>query len=160
MVTGLQATCRDKPMHGQQRGLILMILLGTLVSQVGCVALNIPSHRFDDPTDCGGVLGPWRKGHCKPAHHHGDLGPHLTVGEFHDASGDCIDGGPLDSAPFDPSLDCQGNPKRPEVPWPRFHPVPTRPVFGSVIHCAAEQLVCRANSSCAQNVTSKVGRHC
>jgi hypothetical protein len=36
--------------------------------------------------------------------------------------------------PCDPSLDVNGVPKKPDVPWPRFHPVPTRPVFGAATH--------------------------
>ena len=119
-------------MHGQQHVAILTILLGTLVSQVGCVALNIPSHRFHDPGDCGGALGSWRKGHCKPMGPHDEFAPPLVADEFHGASGHCIDGGPLETDPLGPSLDYDGTPKPPEVPWPRFHPVPTRAVFGSV----------------------------
>jgi hypothetical protein len=49
---------------------------------------------------------------------------------FHDSGGLCLDGGPLEVDPFDCSLDVNGNPKQPEIPWPRFQPVPTRPVFG------------------------------
>lgn len=110
-------------MLGQKRILLLLFLVGTLLTQVGCVALNIPSQRFHDPADHGGLFGHWRSGHSQNT-------PHPPSREFHGSSGFCIDGGPLEVDPFDPSLDVNGNPKQPEVPWPRFHPVPTRPVFG------------------------------
>lgn len=111
-----------------------LFLAGVLLSQVGCVALNIPSHRFHDPGDHGGLLGHWR--HGGPDAHRGTVTEVSTArgnpGEFHGSSGICLDGGPLEVDPFDPTLDVNGNPKQPEIPWPRFHPVPTRPVFGAI----------------------------
>jgi hypothetical protein len=112
-------------MHHQSIHPTLVVLLfGAFLSLPGCVALNIPSQRFEDSEDHGGVLGPWRK--------HG----HLAVGDSShpqhcDDGAFAIDGGPLEIDPFDPTLDLDGTPKQPDVPWPRFHPVPTRPVFGS-----------------------------
>jgi hypothetical protein len=98
-----------------------LLLLPALLCQAGCIAMNIPSQRFHDPDDHGGLLGHWRTGgnacglHHQPGHGHG--------------GGPCLDGGPLEVDPFDPNVDADGQPKPPEVPWPRFHPVPTRPVF-------------------------------
>ncbi len=110
-------------MLGQKRILTRLFLMGTMISQVGCVALNIPSHRFHDPADHGGPLGHWR--------HQDPLSEGVSpVDGSHQGGPWCIDGGPLEVDPCDPSLDVHGNPKQPEVPWPRFHPVPTRPVFG------------------------------
>jgi hypothetical protein len=42
----------------------------------------------------------------------------------------CLDGGPLPCDPFDGSVGPDGRPKPPETPWPRYHPVPTRPMLG------------------------------
>ena len=119
-------------MPGEKRFLILFLSLPILLSQVGCVALNIPSRRFHDPTDHGGLFGHWRRGDvgCVDgscvANEHG-----FHACQSSAAGGFCLDGGPLEVDPFDPNLDVDGNPKPPEVPWPRFHPVPTRPVYGS-----------------------------
>jgi len=110
-------------MLGQKRIPTLLFLLGTLIPQIGCVALNIPSQRLHDPADHGGLFGHWRNVEDPNAGHH-------VSHELHHSGGFCIDGGPLEVDPLDPSLDFNGNPKQPEVPWPRFHPVPTRPVFG------------------------------
>lgn len=108
-----------------------LLLVGVLLSQVGCVALNIPSQRFHDATDQGGLLGHWRGSSGRPIADN-RLIESGTASEFHGSSGICVDGGPLDVDPFDPTLDVDGNPKQPEVPWPRYHPVPTRPVFGTI----------------------------
>ncbi len=112
-------------MRGQRRFLsVILILLG--LSQAGCVALNIPSHRFHDPTDRGGLLGDWRQAESA-AMFHGEVGvetvPHLS----HPTDAQVIDDGLLDQQPFG----CESAPKQPDVPWPRFHPVPTRPVFAA-----------------------------
>ncbi len=119
-------------MLAQKRTAIRFLLLaGVLLSQVGCVALNIPSHRFHDAADHGGLLGHWRGGGGPPVASESSFATE-TSGEFHGASGICMDGGPLEADPFDPTLDVNGNPKQPEIPWPRFHPVPSRPVFGTI----------------------------
>ncbi|MFK8111918.1 MAG: hypothetical protein AB8B91_06935 [Rubripirellula sp.] len=104
--------------------ILTILFLATCSSQLGCVALNIPSQRFQDAQDHGGVLGHWRN--------HGHLATPTGTGHNHHHDGEAcsFDGGPLEVDPFDPSLDASSNPKQPEVPWPRFHPVPTRPVFG------------------------------
>lgn len=134
------------PMHRTNQFSIACQCLAALLllSQVGCVALNIPSHRFHDPTDHGGLLGHWRTGgHGDPigsgtTHSGGSIDnsihtPHaIHADPCHQTAGFCLDGGPLEADPFDPTLDANGNPRKPEVPWPRFHPVPSRPVFGSV----------------------------
>jgi hypothetical protein len=92
----------------------------------GCVAFNIPSVRFDDPRDRGGILGPHRQTDpeelemmremaasesCGP----GGIGGGICASQFDEED---IDGGEKPETP-------------PEVPWPRFHPLPTRPVFSS-----------------------------
>lgn len=41
-----------------------------------------------------------------------------------------IDGGPLEEDPFGPVAGSNGAASESEIPWPRFHPIPTRPVFG------------------------------
>lgn len=80
-----------------------------------------------DPGDHGGMLGDWK---TNPTGCSDGTCGHPT-GRLSDLS---LDGGPLDSDPLDPLLDENGNPrKKPdEIPWPRFHPVPTRPVFGAL----------------------------
>lgn len=103
-----------------------MLLIATLALQTGCVALNIPSERFQDANDHGGVLGHWRQ--------HGHLASPIGADHQHGQPihGHCsLDGGPLEVDPFGPDPESRGKPKEPEVPWPRFHPVPTRPVFGA-----------------------------
>lgn len=104
-----------------------LLLAGVLFSQVGCVALNIPSQRFHDATDQGGLLGHWRGGGGGPV-----VQQDSTAGQFHDSGGICVDGGQLEVDPFDPTLDVYGYPKQPEIPWPRFHPVPSRPILGNL----------------------------
>lgn len=112
-----------------------LFLAGVLLSQVGCVALNIPSHRFHDASDHGGLFGDWRDG-GGPVTHGATVSEisaaHGNSCELHGSSRICLDGGPLEVDPFDPTLDVNGNPKQPEIPWPRFFPVPTRPVFGAI----------------------------
>ena len=89
----------------------------------GCMALSIPSVRYHDPDDRGGLLGPQRP--ASPTEvvvaseeqvfveGGGELATCMSCGD------DDCDGG------------CEGSEseKPPEVPWPRFHPLPTRPVF-------------------------------
>ena len=88
-----------------------------VMTQAGCVALNIPSQRYFDPADHGGAFGAWSND------------PGAAAGS-QCAGGDCVIGQPLEVDPFDTSVDPDGKPKPPEIPWPRFHPIPTRPVFG------------------------------
>lgn len=90
-----------------------IVLLPTLSG--GCVALNIPSVRYDDPGDRGGLFGPHRTTNGDANSEFGDVstvtpapGPQVCVSE---------------------DLEMDHAPKPPEVPWPRFHPLPTRPVF-------------------------------
>jgi hypothetical protein len=118
LATGLPVPATYFPMLCQKRIISLSVFLGMLLTQVGCVALNIPSQRFHDPADKGGLFGHWNSNHGHNAHH-------STSHEFHDSCGPCLDGGPLEEDPLEQV------PAEPEVPWPRFHPVPTRPIFGS-----------------------------
>jgi hypothetical protein len=110
----------------------LTLAILALTTQFGCVALSIPSERLHDPGDHGGLFGDWNH----DVDHNVDQVGACTDGHCEDPSrclvGMPCDGGPLDSDPLDPMLDLDGNPKKNEekVPWPRFHPVPTRPVFG------------------------------
>ncbi|WP_442509119.1 hypothetical protein SH528x_000669 [Novipirellula sp. SH528] len=143
--------------------LFLVLGLGLISIQVGCVALNIPSERLADPEDGGGVLGDWKQNRSKriaTKWHHAFSDPvgiestaeFTNSGEFDpncqqgvpgnavpiDDSGFPIeqgfDGGALAVAPFDSSVEQDGSIKAPEIPWPRFHPMPTRPVFGGGTH--------------------------
>ncbi len=130
--------------------------------------MNIPSQRFADPDDRGGILGHWSKE--RPA----EVMSEFDAEQLHSANetgiifdeisggipcnqrlksqqlsgqtccedGNCIDGGALSADPFgdyDPTTSDHGGfgPKKPktkpapEIPWPRYHPIPTRPVFGA-----------------------------
>lgn len=119
-------------MLGSKRIPALILTLAALSAQVGCVALNIPSQRLHDPDDKGGVFGPWKR-------HHGATGCQTAAGCQSaagqacagDGSMPCLDGGPL--VDEDPHNQMGQQPGEPEVPWPRFHPLPTRPLLsGSV----------------------------
>ncbi|GAA4463808.1 hypothetical protein [Novipirellula rosea] len=149
--------------------LFLVLGLGLISIQAGCVALNIPSERLADPEDGGGVLGDWKHNRSKriatKLHHafsdpvgiestavfagSGAFDPDCAPGvpghaEPLDAAGYPIDprfpvdqgfdGGALAVDPFDSSVEQDGSIKAPEIPWPRFHPMPTRPVFGGGMH--------------------------
>ncbi|QDT01654.1 hypothetical protein K227x_00210 [Rubripirellula lacrimiformis] len=107
------------------------------------MALNVPSQRYHDPSDEGGMLGHWKHGSvglgpyraplAHQAHGSDDFDPMMLdesfTGEPTDAV--CFDGGPLQLDPSDPAFGSHGKSEAPEVPWPRFHPVPVRPVFGA-----------------------------
>ncbi|WP_040763941.1 hypothetical protein [Novipirellula maiorica] len=148
--------------------LCLVLGLGMLSFQAGCVALNIPSERLADPEDGGGMLGDWKHNRSKriatKLHHafsdpvgiestavfagSDEFDPHFDPGYDQgipghsgplDASGfpieqGCIDGGALEVDSFDSSVQQDGSIKAPEIPWPRFHSIPTRPVFGGTPH--------------------------
>lgn len=129
---------------------LFTLSLAWLASAGGCVALNIPSERTADPADGGGVFGDWRHLRAQPsattphplfsAAERDRFLPSHAVGHCDDpghCDGHCgapiaapLDGGPLGIDPFDTTVELDGAPKTPEVPWPRFHPLPTRPVFG------------------------------
>lgn len=143
------------------RTFFLLTLSVAVCAQIGCVALNIPSHRFSDPDDHGGVLGHWSKtdgvendeafvsvkstepsgliyselGGGTPCNRRIDATAPCSCGHCdYEESGQtlCLDGGPLQSDPFG-EYECAsdtGKKAESDVPWPRFHPVPTRPVFG------------------------------
>lgn len=111
----------------------------------GCVALELPSERYFDPEDRGGLFGDWRPGPAKlPAAEEWASGiqpaemlaAESTVAPGHACGSACTvddcQGGILPME-VDPAtgLPCVKKPDAPEVPWPRFHPVPTRPVFGT-----------------------------
>ena len=116
------------------------MLAFSLLACSGCVALNLPSDRFDDPADDGGLFGDWRSksvdpignlgqnpvGHGNSAGH----GSHCQANSYPLSPGGCLMGDELGGDPFDTTQGEYAKPEDPEVPWPRYHPVPTRPVFG------------------------------
>ena len=113
-----------------------VLRVGFLLTLVhsGCVALNLPSERYHDPRDHGGIFGSWKTNAVDPAATNAFSQPPNGIDHATGTIGstvDCIGGESLSVNPFDTT---QGEyakpPEPPEVPWPRFHPVPTRPVFG------------------------------
>jgi len=99
---------------------------GVVVSS-GCVAMNIPSQRHHDPADRGGMFGDFRGGSGGA---HGTRAHGTRSSSGHSAGcGGCAQCGDGDE---DDEWDADGRRKEkpPEIPWPRYHPVPTRPVFG------------------------------
>lgn len=129
--------------------LATLACLLALVTHPGCVALHLPSERYHDPDDLGGMLGRWK-------HARGPMPPsHVAEGSscLADSSDPADEGaGPAfvpgretwatqdepGCDPFAPGYDpfapgwnpfARGDAEKP-VPWPKYHPVPTRPVFG------------------------------
>ena len=108
----------------------LMLLVGCS----GCVALNLPSDRFHDPSDGGGVFGDWRTKRLDPIGGFAN-GPVGNLSECHCGANchrgaGCLGGDELSLDPFDTSQGKYAVHEEPEIPWPRYHPVPTRPIFG------------------------------
>jgi hypothetical protein len=101
-----------------------VMLIGTFL-QSGCVALNIPSQRHDDPSDGGGILGSWED----PARP-GRVLKEILVGPPPEAGMDACDDFTPVGAEFGNGEYATNEPPKPEVPWPKYHPIPTRPVFG------------------------------
>ncbi|MEM6776504.1 MAG: hypothetical protein AAF670_02535 [Planctomycetota bacterium] len=108
----------------------------------GCVALGLPSERYHDPSDHGGLLGDWRSADgVVPAAMPAPLaeefieeGAVLVPNENHAPCGSCLSDDasycfPMDLDPVTGAA-ASKPPAAPEVPWPRYHPVPTRPVLG------------------------------
>jgi hypothetical protein len=114
-------------MNRKNSSLASIVLLLGLICQGGCVALNLPSERIADPSDKGGLFGHWRG----TARHHSTTSNRdfAMRSEGSCVDSDCWDGGPLGEDSCETCEDAE--PAAPEVPWPRFLPVPTRPVFGS-----------------------------
>ncbi|WP_231603751.1 hypothetical protein [Neorhodopirellula pilleata] len=122
---------------------LVLALWGVLtsVASTGCLALGVPSQRLHDPLDQGGLLGDWKANPSRTiaattaelvseggvvVASHADCGSHVAS-----------EIGLLDLPPGACALDLDANghvaakpEKPPEVPWPKYHPVPTRPVFG------------------------------
>lgn len=100
----------------------------------GCVALNLPSERYHDPTDHGGIFGSWKTGVVDPAATQSVANRDNGIQHVADTVGssiNCIGGESLAVDPFDTTNgEYAKPPEPPEIPWPRFHPVPTRPIFG------------------------------
>ena len=136
--------------------LVCSISATLFASQLGCVALNIPSERHFDPRDGGGLFGEWKKpgypGRVlqrllsdSPAGLPETHLSEMSVGsgaEFcaADDAAFVVDGGvsqpvthcfgdDMSSSMMD-SANAGAPVQEPEVPWPRYHSVPTRPVFG------------------------------
>lgn len=127
----------------------------TVVVQGGCVAMNIPSDQIFDRQDGGGIFGDWRDGTGRHPHSSQSMeldqtlafenpksfGRQDQMGGFDLASSTPCLGGtgdrqcfgadalPMGSSGFEHAGDRSAAPPA-EVPWPRFHPIPTRPVFG------------------------------
>lgn len=123
---------------------ITLVVLGMCGSSVGCLALGLPSERFDDPRDRGGLFGEWRSKPAASATAANSTAASAAMtaeliaqGVVVTPSHGCgmgtgvLDGGG-DIMDIDPLSECGGpTPEKiPEVPWPRYHPLPTRPVFG------------------------------
>lgn len=119
--------------------LLACVLVGPLT---GCVALNIPSDRHHDHADQGGLFGPWKGGTGRPVGLAATA--HCACGDAHCVDGSCgnvipgdsfvssnIDDGSLTVDPFDTTQGEYAVAEVEEVPWPRFHPLPTRPIFGN-----------------------------
>jgi hypothetical protein len=104
---------------GETGGRFYRCLVGVIVLLAsGCIAPNLPSYRYHDPHDRGGLLGDYRSG----ASSHG-----LPCAA---ETSDCIAGPHHGRGCSDDDFDGDhGAAKPPEIPWPRYHPVPTRPVF-------------------------------
>jgi len=102
----------------RRRNLLRFVAL-LAVCPGGCVAMNVPSVRYDDPNDRGGLFGPHQKKDSQVA-----SGPGCEDGMKNDVG----DFSPTEDG-FEPGLESSHEEKPPEVPWPRFHPLPTRPVF-------------------------------
>lgn len=112
-----------------------------LVTSTGCLALGVPSQRLHDPIDQGGLLGDWK---ANPSRTIAATTSELIAegGVVVPTNAACAshpkpDMGLLDLPPGASALDLATTghfaprpEKPPEVPWPKYHPVPTRPVFG------------------------------
>ena len=154
--------CRIPTMLGSFQSLSRLLLMGLLLAQSGCVALNIPSQRWHDPADQGGLFGHHQGGNNHQSGWQEQLpnadspqlatdstvfgtdspmvrqaanrshGETFTSVEFHGGQGfhgtdGCCDD--CDANCFDPLATTEAS-APPDIPWPKFHPVPTRPVFG------------------------------
>ncbi|MCC9643400.1 hypothetical protein LOC71_14035 [Rhodopirellula sp. JC740] len=128
----------------------MLVVLACVSCFGGCVALGVPSERLHDPDDHGGFFGDWRRGrpHSNAQHTQNLIedGAVIVPTDGHGVlceSGGCessqsfvagsgvLDGvSPMDLDPITGERFVEQE-KPPEVPWPRFHPVPTRPVFGT-----------------------------
>jgi len=110
------------------RSLPLLFIMALLGVTSGCVALSIPSQRFHDPADRGGIFGDFRGSH-RAASEGSSLGIPCDRGTC--GAADCAACGSAAGYQSDDEFSDDGghHSKPPEVPWPRYHPVPTRPVF-------------------------------
>ncbi|MEE2938418.1 MAG: hypothetical protein VYA84_20715 [Planctomycetota bacterium] len=134
-------------MLGSYRTFASVLFAGLLLALSGCVALNIPSQRWHNPEDPGGLFG----------HHRGGSDHQTGVQELlltKDSTVMEISEGPYEELPVSPGFfgesefrgsggccaECETNcfdplaeteaATPPDIPWPKFHPVPTRPVYG------------------------------
>lgn len=106
-----------------------------LATTSGCIALSIPSQRFHDPKDHGGLFGDFRRngaGRLSSGHLPDETAIHEGVaGDGPCNHGRCVGDGHYDGGYEEDEFEANGpNHHKPaEVPWPRYHPLPTRPVF-------------------------------
>lgn len=129
--------------------LFIRLFLGFIVAQSGCVAMNIPSQRLHDPDDQGGLFGHWK--HAKyrqpdlvnsvpgmdpiAVERAADIANQTTFpaeAYVGDVDGTCLDSGCAGCSEcdmYDPLATAEKKPEAPEIPWPKFHPVPTRPIY-------------------------------
>lgn len=106
------------------------LLLVGLLTFTGCVNPNIPSVRQ-------GAL-PFGADGLPPQHPHAFEATMSHTGHD-DSFSPRLPGGPVGLPPNDPHqvrtgaladhIYDQGPAKQPDIPWPRFHPLPTRPVL-------------------------------
>jgi hypothetical protein len=102
----------------------IITIVGAMAGNSGCVALNLPSDRYQDPADHGGLLGSWKTADASP--------PASGDSETYcDETGTPVDQGALVVDPFDTESGEFADAKKDEIPWPRFHPIPTRPIYGN-----------------------------
>ncbi|MEM6979873.1 MAG: hypothetical protein AAF539_09385 [Planctomycetota bacterium] len=104
----------------------------------GCLALGVPSERYHDPADRGGLFSdfqpsPETMGQPIPSHADALIATGAVLTPEMPGCVSCDM--PPDTSPYPLEMDVTGSkheeapPEPPKVPWPKFHPVPTRPIL-------------------------------
>ena len=99
----------------------------------GCIHPNLTSIRYGE-----GHLPPQGNASLEMTHHGPEslfreqsAVPHEMVPAYEMAPKNCETANcATEGYLYDPSMDEHNQPDTPEAPWPRFHPLPTRPVLG------------------------------